>query len=166
MMLGWRQLRLPAFRDNGVDAPQALKRRDQEDRAAHFATDLVDYDRLESEFLLSRSDGANKANSSNIDFCVRSYGLSQVRACCPFRMLEMNQFNRRKSCRPRTRPQRGIQRRRSPQARAVHVHESVRSQIIRPSAGTFRRSTVSAQLIESVPVNTMANLTTAGIGGS
>jgi hypothetical protein len=42
---------------------------------------------------------------------------------------------------------------------------SVRSQIIRASAGTFRRRTVSAQLIESVPVNTMANLTTAGNGG-
>jgi hypothetical protein len=40
------------------------------------------------------------------------------------------------------------------------------SQIIRATTGIFRDRTVSAQLIESVPANTMANLTTAGNGGS
>jgi hypothetical protein len=54
----------------------------------------------------------------------------------------------------------------APERSAAYVYESVRSQIIRASSGTFRSSTVSAQLIESVPANTMANLTTAGNGGS
>jgi hypothetical protein len=39
-------------------------------------------------------------------------------------------------------------------------------QIIRAATGSFRSSTVSAQLIESVPVNTIANLTNAGKAGS
>jgi hypothetical protein len=39
-------------------------------------------------------------------------------------------------------------------------------QIIRAATGIFRGRTVSAQLIESVPVNTIANLTNAGKAGS
>jgi hypothetical protein len=39
-------------------------------------------------------------------------------------------------------------------------------QIIRTATGIFRNSTVSAQLMESVPVNTIANLTNAGKAGS
>ena len=39
-------------------------------------------------------------------------------------------------------------------------------QIIRAAAGIFRSRMVSAQLIESVPVNTIANLTNAGKAGS
>jgi hypothetical protein len=50
--------------------------------------------------------------------------------------------------------------------RELRMFTKVRSQIIRASGGTFRRSTVSTQLIESVPANTMANLATAGNGGS
>jgi hypothetical protein len=38
--------------------------------------------------------------------------------------------------------------------------------IIRAATGIFRSRTVSAQLIESVPVNTIANLTNAGKAGS
>ena len=49
---------------------------------------------------------------------------------------------------------------------AAYVYEGVRSQIIRATTGIFRNRTVSAQLIESVPAKTMANLTTAGNGGS
>jgi hypothetical protein len=39
-------------------------------------------------------------------------------------------------------------------------------QIVRAATELFRSRTVSAQLIESVPVNTIANLTNAGKAGS
>jgi hypothetical protein len=39
-------------------------------------------------------------------------------------------------------------------------------QIIRAATGIFRSSTVSTQLMESVPANTIANLTKAGKAGS
>jgi hypothetical protein len=39
-------------------------------------------------------------------------------------------------------------------------------QIIRAMTGAFRNITVSAQLIDSVPANTIANLTKAGKAGS
>jgi hypothetical protein len=43
---------------------------------------------------------------------------------------------------------------------------SILCQIIRAAAGIVRSRTVSAQLTESVPVNTIANLTKAGKAGS